>query len=73
MLCNGKLMIPVFSLVANGLPSAFKILAFTYNRLLFKSMYSAPDPDTTISMGVSDTPILEIGLASVKYTFSTAT
>jgi hypothetical protein len=36
-------------------------------------MYSAPEPDTTISMGVSDTPMLEIGLASVKYTFSTAT
>lgn len=73
MLCNGKLMIPVFSLADNVVPSAFKILAFTYNRLLLKSMYSAPAPDTTISMGVSDAPILEIGLASVNYTFSTAT
>lgn len=36
-------------------------------------MYSAPEPETTISIGVSDTPMLEIGLASVKYTFSTAT
>lgn len=73
MVCRGRFTTPVSSFADSGDPSAFKIRAFTYSLLLFKSMYSAPEPDTTISMGVSDTPMLEIGLASVKYTFSTAT
>lgn len=57
---------PVFSVSASAVPSVFKILAFTYSLLLFKSIYSAPEPETTISIGVSETPMLDIGLASVK-------
>ena len=72
MVCNGKLLIPIFSLEASALPSTYTILARTNSLLRFKFMYSGPCPETENSI-VEVSVKLFGGLVSEKYIFSMAT
>ena len=72
MVCNGKLLIPIFSLEASALPSTYTILARTNSLLRFKFMYSGPCPETENSI-VEVSVKLSGGLVSEKYIFSMAT
>jgi hypothetical protein len=66
MVCNGKLLIPVFSLEVSALPPTYTILAGTNSLLRFKFMYSGPCPET-VNYIVEVSVKLARGLVSEKY------